>query len=264
MLRQFLRGWNVSRLLEQRWGLLKVVRAFRAAALMAAAAILELPCGSAHAADLGTPVYAAPLPAAVYSWTGIYIGVNGGYAFGQAIPMGLFTDSFSAFSINANGWLGGATLGAQIQSGRTVMGLEADVDWMDINGSARGAINFNGAPIGSATLSSRVSAVSTLRPRIGYAIDNWLIYGTGGLAFTDEMSNLSGPVGFVCGSGAANSPPCSSLSNLHIGLSAGGGVEYGITPNLSAKLEYTWIGAGALNTLTENLVRAGVNWRFGT
>ena len=53
MLRQFLRGWNVSRLLEQRWGLLKVVRAFRAAALMAAAAILELPCGSAHAADLG-------------------------------------------------------------------------------------------------------------------------------------------------------------------------------------------------------------------
>jgi opacity protein-like surface antigen len=46
-------------------------------------------------------------------------------------------------------------------------------------------------------------------------------------------------------------------------LTAGGGFEYGITPNISAKLEYLWVGAGALNTLNENIVRGGLNWRFG-
>ena len=177
--------------------------------------------------------------------------------------MGLFTDSFSAFSINANGWLAGATVGAQIQSGHVVMGLEGDIDRMNLNGSSRGTINFNGAPSGTATLSSSVSAFGTLRPRIGYAINNWLILATAGLAFTDESSNLTGPIGFVCGSGAAGSPPCSSLSSFHLGLSAGGGVEYGITQNVNASLEYLWIGAGTFNTLTENIVRGGVNFRFG-
>jgi outer membrane immunogenic protein len=208
------------------------------------------------------PAYAVP-PVAAYNWTGIYLGANGGYAFGQSTPMGLFTDSFSAFSINANGWLAGATVGAQIQSGHVVIGLEGDIDWMNIRGSSSGTIRFNGAPIGTATLSSNVSALGTLRPRIGYALDNSLFYATAGLAFTDERSNLTGPTGFVCGSGAANSPPCSSLSNLHIGLAAGAGVEYGITQNLSAKVEYLWVGAGTFNTLTENIVRGGLNFSFG-
>jgi len=47
------------------------------------------------------------------------------------------------------------------------------------------------------------------------------------------------------------------------GLAAGAGFEYGITPNLSTKLEYMWVGAASLNSLRENMVRAGVNWRFG-
>jgi outer membrane immunogenic protein len=236
---------------------------FRTMTLVVGAVALQLGCGFAYAADLEpVPVYAAP-PIAAYNWTGIYLGANGGYAFGQSTPMGLFTDSFSAFSINANGWLAGATAGAQIQSGHVVMGLEGDIDWMNLNGSSRGTINFNGAPIGTATLSSSVSAFGTLRPRIGYAINNWLIFATAGLAFTDESSNLTGPIGFVCGSGAAGSPPCSSLSNFHLGLSAGGGVEYGITQNVSARLEYLWIGAGTFNTLTENIVRGGLNFRFG-
>jgi opacity protein-like surface antigen len=52
-------------------------------------------------------------------------------------------------------------------------------------------------------------------------------------------------------------------SNLHLGLAAGAGLEYGITQNLSAKGEWIWIGAGAGNTLKENMVRLGLNWRFG-
>jgi outer membrane immunogenic protein len=86
--------------------------------------------------------------------------------------MSLFSSDFSAFNYNANGWLGGLTAGAQIQAGRTVMGLEADIDWANIVGSSRGAVNFNGAPIGTATLSSTLSSVSTARARVGYALEN--------------------------------------------------------------------------------------------
>jgi outer membrane immunogenic protein len=142
------------------------------------------------------------------------------------------------------------------------MGIEGDIDWANITGSSRGTVFFNGSPIGTATLSSTVNSISTLRTRVGYAADNWLIYISGGLAATNEHSVLTGAT-FLCGSGAANSPPCSSLTDLHVGLAAGAGVEYGITPNLSAKAEWVWVGAGALNTLKENLLRGGLNWRFG-
>lgn len=246
------------------WGLILIKGLITATA--AAALTLPFNAVSGHAADLPTPLpYVAPVvaPQPVYSWTGIYLGVNGGYGFGQFTPMSLFSSDFSAFNYNANGWLGGGTAGAQIQAGHTVLGLEADIDWANITGSSSGAINFNGAPIGTATLSSTLSSVSTARARVGYALENWLFFATGGLAVTNEKSNLTGPVGFVCGTGAFNSPPCSSIAELHLGLSAGAGVEYGITQNLSAKGEWIWVGAGAGNTLKENMLRLGLNWRFG-
>jgi outer membrane immunogenic protein len=224
---------------------------------------LTAACGSGYAADLEpAPMYKAPV-VPVYTWTGIYFGANGGYAFGLSTPMALYTDSFSAFNFTTNGWLGGLTAGAQLQVGHTVMGFEGDIDWANLTGKSTGTINFNGAPIGTATLSSSVSGLGTLRSRVGYAFDNWLVFGTAGLAITDERSNLTGPIGFVCGTGTPSSPPCSSLTNLHPGVALGGGVEYGFTQNLSAKVEYLWIGAGALNTLQENVVRAGLNFRFG-
>jgi outer membrane immunogenic protein len=140
-------------------------------AIAAAALILPFNVVSGHAADLPTPLpYVSPVvpPQPVYSWTGIYLGVNGGYGFGQYAPMSLFSSDFSAFSYNANGWLGGVTAGAQIQASHTVLGLEADIDWANITGSSSGTINFNGAPIGTATLSSTLSSVSTARARVGY------------------------------------------------------------------------------------------------
>ncbi len=231
----------------------------------ATAASLFVACGFAHAADLPPePAYKAPVvpPIPIYSWTGIYLGVNGGYGFGQQTPGSLFGDSFSAFNYNGNGWLGGVTAGAQIQSGHTVIGLEADIDWANINGSASGPMSFNGATIGTATLSSTLSSVSTARARVGYALENWLFYVTGGIAVTNETSKITTST-FVCSTGAFNSPPCSSPSDLHLGLAAGAGLEYGITPSLSAKAEWIWVGAGSGNTLKENMLRAGLNWRFG-
>jgi outer membrane immunogenic protein len=221
---------------------------------------------AAHAADLPmAPVYQpAAAPAVVqqvYNWTGIYLGLNGGYTIGQATPMSLYSDNFSAFDYDASGFLGGLTAGAQIQSGRTVIGIEGDIDWSNITGSGRGTIFNDSILVGTATLSSTVNSISTLRTRIGYANDNWLYYLTGGIAVTNEKSTLTGAT-FVCGSGGMT-PPCTSPTDLHLGLAAGAGIEYGITQNLSAKAEYIWVGAGAGNTLRENMLRAGLNWRFG-
>jgi len=64
-------------------------------------------------------------------------------------------------------------------------------------------------------------------------------------------------VGLTCNNGTIVA--CSSLSSWHPGLAAGGGLEYGITPNLSTKLEYIWVGAASLNTLKENMFRVGLN-----
>ena len=119
----------------------------RVLCLIAGAIAFVATCIAAQAADLPMPApYQAPIvpPAPVYTWTGLYIGVNGGYSFGQQTPGSLFGDSFSAFNYNANGWLGGLTAGAQIQNGHTLLGLEADIDWAHINGSSRGTISFNG------------------------------------------------------------------------------------------------------------------------
>ena len=192
---------------------------------VAAAAVLAT--SYARAADLPmAPAYAAPAPPIpVYTWTGIYFGANAGYAFGQSTPMSLYSSDFSAFNFSTNGWLGGLTAGAQIQNGHTVIGVEADIDWTNINGSSTGAVKFNGAPIGNATLSSSLSSISTLVTRIGYAYENWLFYGAGGIALTNETSTLSGPIGFACGTGAFNSPPCSSPTTLHFGLAARAGFD---------------------------------------
>ena len=228
------------------------------------AAISILAAGSLAASAADLPPRMTPMPATamvpVYNWTGIYLGINGGYTFGKQDPLSLISNNYSAFEYNANGWLVGGTFGAQIQSGHVVIGIEGDIDWTNIKGSGSGAVSFLGNP-GTATLSSSVSSISTLRTRVGYAQDNWLLYGTAGVAATKASATISQTVGLLCNT--ANTPSCTSKSGLHPGLAAGLGAEYGITPNMSAKFEWIWIGAGAGNTLYENMMRAGLNYRFG-
>jgi outer membrane immunogenic protein len=215
----------------------------------------------ANAADLPAQAYkSAPVIAQVYNWTGIYVGANAGYGFGKQDPLGLFSDDFSAFNYSLSGGMLGGTVGAQIQSGHVVMGLEGDIDWTSMSGSGSGSVVKLGVLEGTATISSKVSVIDTLRTRIGYAQDNWLFYGTAGVALTNNTSSFGQTVGFVCNNGTI---ACTSKLEWHAGLAAGAGLEIGLTPNWSAKIEYMWVGAGAANTLYENMVRAGVNFRFG-
>lgn len=227
----------------------------------AAAAVVAFGASGAIAADLPMQAYkAAPVVAPVYNWTGIYVGANAGYGSGRQDPLGLFSNDFSAFNYTLSGGMIGGTFGAQIQSGHVVMGLEGDIDWTSMRGSGSGSVVKLGVLEGTATISSKVSVIDTLRTRIGYAQDNWLLYGTVGVALTNDSSSFTQTVGFTCNTGVV---ACSSKSDWHAGLAAGAGVEYGLTPNLSTKLEYLWVGAGAANTLYENMIRVGVNYRFG-
>lgn len=216
---------------------------------------------TAHAADLPTrPAYAPPPPAVpVYNWTGIYLGINGGYGWGNQDPLSLISRQFDTFTTGINGWMFGGTFGAQIQSGHVVIGVEGDIDWANIKGTATVVPTILGTPSHpSIALATNINSVSTVRTRVGYAAQNWLLYGTGGVAIVHAKADAS-LAGLACGT--VGNLPCSADSK-RIGFAAGGGIEYGFTPNWSAKLEYIYIGA-VQNDAHINTVRAGINYRFG-
>src|SRR5690348_7702113 len=124
--------------------------------------------GSASAADLGRrPVYKAPAYVApAFSWTGLYIGVMGGW--GQA------RDDFGG---SATGGFAGGTLGYNYEfAPGWVVGIEGDGAWADIGNDS--SIIVGGIPV---TGSAKVDSLFSLRGRLGYALpNNLLIYGTGG------------------------------------------------------------------------------------
>src|SRR5450755_5089910 len=103
----------------------------------AAAAALLTPLLCAQAADLPQRAYApAPVVAQVYNWTGFYVGVNGGYGWGAQDPLTLFSNRFDRTNFNISGGMFGGTIGAQIQQGYVVLGIEGDLDWANIKGNS--------------------------------------------------------------------------------------------------------------------------------
>jgi len=233
-------------------------------ALLIAGAFALLGAGQALAADLPQPAPQVKAPVAyvppVFSWTGFYLGINGGYGFGQSDWSD--PNDGSTGSFNTSGFLIGGTLGANYQIGSFVIGLEGDGDWNDANGTT-----FNGscAVVGCTT---RSDWLATVRGRAGFAWDRVLFYGTGGAAFGDVQ-------------GAAGALPFAS--GTQTGWTAGAGIEWAFAPNWTGKVEYLYVdlgnfscpatSCGATNglglfspstvTFTENIVRAGINYKFG-
>ena len=69
-------------------------------------------------------------PVSAYNWTGIYVGANAGYGWGNQNPLGLIAPQFGQNnSFNINGGMFGGTVGGQVQVNHVVLGLEADGDW---------------------------------------------------------------------------------------------------------------------------------------
>lgn len=220
----------------------------------------------------GVTVYAADLPArapvpvsapAAYNWTGIYIGVNGGYGWGRQDPLSLITTRFDSQTFGVNGGTFGGTSGAQLQVGRVVLGVESDIAWANIKGNQIIAPAILGLPIGATVnMSSDTKWIGTARMRVGYGADNILLYGTLGVAALNAHANGISVSGITCGT--AGVLRCTG-SHLRPGIAAGAGLEYGFTHNWSAKFEYLWIGAsgGGLAKEHINQVRGGINYRFG-
>jgi outer membrane immunogenic protein len=210
-----------------------------------------------------------PPPILTYNWTGIYLGINGGGAWGRQDPFNIVTNRFDHDSISFSGGTVGGTSGAQLQIAHVVVGIETDLDWAGIRGSSLLTPRVFGfsAPF-TVNASTSINWDLTARARVGYANDNWLFYATGGLALLGARTDLTGVFG-------AN--PCVTISvingtpglltcrgtNKRVGATAGAGIEYGFTPSLSAKIEYRYIAAASLELSHINEVLAGLNYRFG-
>lgn len=189
----------------------------------AAIGVCALP---AFAADLpstkSAPVFAPP-PA--FSWTGFYVGVNAGAALGDSA----FADPIP---LNGTGFLGGATIGYNWESAsHWVLGAEATFDY---RGSIGGGSGNYGVTGGLTAYDTKSGFLGTFGPRLGYAWDRLLVYGTGGLAYGDVPvpSRFSGPTysGYAIGS-----------QPFEPGWMAGGGVEYALTNNWAVSVQYTHV-----------------------
>ena len=232
--------------------------------LIGAAAFVAMSSAAAFAADLPMHTYkSAPVAAQVYNWTGMYVGVNGGYGWGTQDPLTLFSNRFDRSSFGISGGMFGGTIGAQIQQGYVVIGIEGDLDWANIKGRATSNPTIGGAPIGiGLNVASNTSAVGTARIRAGAAMNNWLFYATGGAAFVKNSANGTSIAGVACGT-LGVFPNCAA-SAWRPGLAAGLGAEWGFAQNWSAKLEYLYIASVGSGVSLDyiNSVRAGINYRF--
>lgn len=202
----------------------------------------------ALAADLPQETYSAPpvqtAPAQIYNWTGIYLGLHGGWLGGDVNP-----DFNGAGGADGSAFTGGFHAGANYMvSPQFLVGIEGDVDGtsFDEDGQFQPGVSGN----------ANINWTSSIRGRAGFAFDRFLAYGTGGVAFADVDVSSGGE----------------KESNTHTGWTVGAGLEGMITPNITARVEYLYADYGsqdytfAGNTtdvdVTSNVVRAGVSYKF--
>jgi outer membrane immunogenic protein len=255
---------------------------------------------AAFAADLPARTYtkAPAVVAPVYNWTGFYAGVNLGGGWGssnigvtpsaQWLASGLASDAATnAILVNngpdrlrSNGFVGGAQAGYNWQSGMTVFGLEGDLQYNGMKGSAvrccfLNAVNNDNFQFNEAF---KASWLATVRGRVGFlATPDILLYVTGGLAAGDQQfsDSRTAPTTIETYAGSVNTSK--------VGWTVGAGVEGVISGNWTAKLEYLYVDLGSVSTVgpaiapvnplysvgyqarfTENIVRVGVNYHFAS
>jgi outer membrane immunogenic protein len=236
--------------------------------------------GTAFAADLAPP----PPPVPIFTWTGLYVGGQIGYAWGQdpVTWSGISNDDELAagtFSHTPQGVIGGAHVGYNLQYNQwLVLGIEGTVDGTSLRHTAVVPVNdFFGETPGSLTATSRADVQGSVRGRIGITFDRVLIYGTGGVAFTGFNTTITDTTGFFTGVPGTSA----TFSNTRAGWTAGGGIEYAVTDNWWVRAEYRYSNFGHTTDFpfigelpfsnsfvflqrhpTENQVQAGFSYRF--
>jgi outer membrane immunogenic protein len=141
---------------------------------------------AASAADIPArmPYKAPAVVAPVFSWTGFYVGINGGYGgneYKYPFQAPIVSSSGEA-TLNSSGFLAGGQMGYNWQAGSWVFGVEADIQWSNIKGELDASAN---TPLGALALSagSELEWFGTVRGRLGYTWDRLMVYGTGGFAY---------------------------------------------------------------------------------
>jgi outer membrane immunogenic protein len=254
---------------------------------LAGAALLF--AGPAVAADLAVkaPVYKAPPPEPVYSWTGCYVGATAGGASGKSdVSWAPNPDGFLASggaiaaqtpaSLSSTGFTGGGEVGCNYQFNPwLVVGVEGDGQSTGLGSTSTGAVSV-ARTTNPFTESFSSHWLATVRGRVGVASGQWLFFGSGGVAFANPTFSDSI---FFPGSGTTNA---ATSSGTITGWTAGGGIEWHFMPHWSLKAEYLYVDFGTRNftssnsdpavftlstivhshTLTEEIGRVGVNYRF--
>lgn len=211
------------------------------AALLIGATAMALCAAPALAADVGEveALPTAPLveAAPANDWSGFYLGALLGYSWGEA-----GTDTVLD-EIEVEGIDGGAYVGANWLLGNFVFGAEADVLASGLEGE-EGGLDIDQGLNGS------------LRARAGIALDQFLLYGTGGVALTEVEASLGGD----------------SDDATLLGWTAGAGAEALLTENITARVEYRYTdyedetftlnGGEGAGDLTTHSVRAGIGFKF--
>jgi high affinity Mn2+ porin len=201
-----------------------------------------------------------------YDWTGFYVGGHVGYTRGSAHaelidPAGNpgasdFTSSFGSLS-------GGVQVGYnQLFSSRIVLGVEADASFL--NYLAADDVAWSRLTP-RADVSQKIDYMATLRGRLGYAFPRWLIYATGGFAWS--LGRFLENPGVV--------DDIDKALHLYKGWAAGAGAEFVVAPSWTAKLEYLYRSFGREDVLFPSgiapsssfdihAIRLGLNYRIGT
>ena len=237
-----------------------LLRTAAGAALLASAAVpvsaADLAAGTAPPAAPGF----APIPA--FTWTGAYIGVNIGGIWGehQFDPVTatqtagsldgctgaalLGSCGFSVTTDRGRSVIGGFQTGYRWQSGIWVIGVEEDFQWTDVKNSFVLTENTpfaTGPFLAGDAFEGKLKWLSNTRAQLGVAFDRWLVYAAGGLA-TGAMDVTASYVVRPAGGGATGTPAYSVTDEdkWHIGWTAGAGIEYAITDNVSLGVEYRY------------------------
>lgn len=221
-----------------------------------------------QAADLAArPVYSKAPVAAVptWSWAGFYVGANVGGASARTNVSNpdnnyVFFPRGSSFNSNQTGIIGGLEAGYNWQFNSLVVGVEGD-----ISAASLGRRTLFGTANPPDTFNASMTALGTVRGRIGWAFDRLLIYGTGGVAFANLKDQYVSLFPFTAAAGSSAT-----------GWTAGGGIEYAFWGNWTAKAEYLHVGFPNRSALVApfnnpylfvfkdsvDIGRVGINYKF--
>jgi len=215
--------------------------------LMTTAVFMASLSTMAHAADL--PVKkAAPEPEPPLEWRGFYFGVNAGYDWSitntvqqtylDTLPGGFATNAVvgnvpGLAAIRSQEFIGGGQVGWNWQFGkRFLFGFEADIQGL---AGGAGSVSFI-SPTTAAFFSKTISDLGTVRARLGYLINpNFLVYGTGGLAYGQGTLQSS-----YYGNWVASLALLDYQTSTLPGYTVGGGAEWRFLPQWSVKAEYLY------------------------